>query len=155
VVSAPEEALVTLILGRELIKVLEQLAKAGGFSQERPLTVFFRRGTMGLHKFNRAADIYAVAGKGIDAWTQEWNKAMRQTGSTQDPEERRKIIEAEKAKNLGYQLYKALQQHGGWAQPPGGYPVQLFGPWTRSEGPHKAITDQMLYMHRDHIHVAK
>jgi hypothetical protein len=46
------------------------------------------------------------------------------------------LVEEEKQRNLGYKLYKALQVHGGWAQPQG-YPVQLFGPWTRGEArPH-------------------
>jgi len=32
-------------------------------------------------------------------------------------------------------------------------PVQLFGPWTRSEDPHRTISDRLLRAHRDHIHV--
>jgi len=64
------------------------------------------------------------------------------------------LVEEEKKRNLGYKLYKALQTQGGWAQPPG-FPVQLFGPWTRGEGPHKQISDRLLHAHRDHIHIAK
>ena len=154
VVSPPEDALVTSQLARELGQVLEQFAQTSGFNQENPLTVLFGCGTMGLHKFHRAADIYAVGGKGVGQWMQEWNAAMRQASATQNPQERAKIVAEEKGRNLGYKLYKALQAHGGWAQPQG-YPVQLFGPWTRSEGPHKAISDRLLYMHRDHIHIAK
>jgi hypothetical protein len=56
--------------------------------------------------------------------------------------------------NLGWRLYKALQLYGRWAQPYG-YPIQLFGPWTRSEGPWKHISDRLLRAHLDHIHVAK
>lgn len=154
VVSPPESALVTPPLARELSQVLEQFAQASGFSPEKPLPVLFGRGTMGLHRFHRAADIYAIGGKGVGQWTQEWNAAMRQAAATQKPQEGAKLVAEEKARNLGYKLYKALQAHGGWAQPQG-YPVQLFGPWTRSEGPHKAISDRLLYLHRDHIHVAK
>jgi hypothetical protein len=154
VVSPSESALVTPPLVRELSQVLEQFAQANGFNWEKPLTIRFGRGTMGLHRFGRAADIYAVGGKGIDQWTQEWNAAVRLAANTSEPQERAKMVAEQKAQNLGYNLYKALQMHGGWAQPQG-YPVQLFSPWTRSEGPHKAISDRMLYMHRDHIHVAK
>jgi hypothetical protein len=79
---------------------------------------------------------------------------MRQAASPPNPQECARGVTAEKARNLGYKLYIALQMHGGWVQPQG-YPVQLFGPWTRSEGPHKAISDRLLHAHRDHIHVAK
>lgn len=99
-------------------------------------------------------DIYGVGGKGIGKWAQEWNAAMQTAAAAKDPQERTRIIEEEKRRNTGYKLYMALQTRGGWAQPPG-YPVQLFGPWTRSEGPHKQISDRMLRAHRDHIHVAK
>jgi hypothetical protein len=79
---------------------------------------------------------------------------MRQAATAPTPQERTRLVAEEQGRNLGYKLYKALQAHSGWAQPPG-YPVQLFGPWTRGEGPHKAISDQMLQAHRDHIHIAK
>lgn len=154
VVSPPEDASVMPRLGQELIKFFEQFAQANGFSEEQPLLVAFGRGTMGLHRYHRAADIYSIGDKGIDQWLNEWNTAMRTVSTTQVPEERDKIVSDEKAKNLGYKLYKALQDNDSWIQPLG-YPVQLFGPWTRIEGPHKAISDRMLYLHRDHIHVAK
>jgi hypothetical protein len=141
-------------LAGDLSKVLEQFAGASGFSQENPLTIHFRPGTMGLHRFGRAADIYAVGGKGVGEWAREWNEAMRRAAAESNPQERERIVAEEKARNLGYKLYKALQAHGRWAQPPG-YPVQLFGPWTRIEGPHTAISDRLLSMHWDHIHVAK
>ena len=85
-------------------------------------------------------------------WAQDWNEAMRKANANQ--QERARLVEEEKQRNLGYKLYKALQAQGGWAQPQG-YPVQLFGPWTRGEGPHKAISDRLLQAHRDHIHVAR
>src|SRR5262249_16095863 len=100
------------------------------------------------------ADIYAVGGKGISEWTREWNAAMRQASSTSNPEERAQLVMTEKIRNLGYKLYIVLKTHSGLAQPQG-YPVHLFGPWTRSEGPHKAISDRLLQAHRDHIYVAK
>src|SRR5262245_4464505 len=154
VVSPVEEALVTPLLASELSKVLEQFAQTNGFSAEQPLGLAFKRGALGLHRFGRAADIYAAGGKGIGQWAQEWNEAMRKVNAVADSQERARLVEEEKRRNLGYKLYKALQAHGGWAQP-SNYPVQLFGPWTRGEGPHKKISDQLLQAHRDHIHVAK
>jgi hypothetical protein len=152
VTSPPEHSLVTPPLASALRQVFEQFAQANGFSAEQPLSIAFGRGTLGLHRFGRAADIYAVGEKGLSQWAYDWNSAMRQAATT--PQERARLVAEEQARNLGYKLYKALQAHGGWAQPPG-YPVQLFGPWTRGEGPHKTISDQMLQAHRDHIHVAK
>lgn len=141
-------------LADQINAVLEEFAQAAGSSAEGPLKIVLRPGTMGLHRLGRAVDIYEVGGKGIGQWAQECNAAQRKAAEAKDPTERARIIEEEKKRNLGYKLYKALQARGGWAQPPD-YPVQLFGPWTRSEGPHKQISDRLLRMHRDHIHVAK
>jgi hypothetical protein len=154
VASPPEHSLATAPLASALQQVFEQFAPANGFSAEQPLSVSLRRGTLGLHRAGRAADIYAIGEKGLSQWATEWNSAMRQAATAPTPQERARLVAEEQARNLGYKLYKALQAHGGWAQPPG-YPVQLFGPWTRGEGPHKAISDQLLHAHRDHIHVAK
>ena len=154
VTSPPEHSLVTPPLASALCQVLEPFAQANGFSAEQPLSIVFGRGTLGLHRFGRAADIYAVGDKGIDQWAHDWNSAMRQAATTPTPQERARLVAAEQKRNLGYKLYKALQAHGGWAQPPD-HPVQLFGPWTRGEGPHKTISDGLLQAHRDHIHVAK
>jgi hypothetical protein len=141
-------------LADQLSVVLEEVAQASGATAEGPLKIGLRPGTLGLHRLGRAVDIYGVGGKRIGKWAQEWNAAMQRAAAATDPKERPRIIEEEKARNVGYRLYKALQARGGWAQPQG-YPVQLFGPWTRGEGPHKAISDRLLRMHRDHIHVAK
>src|SRR5215475_12529317 len=154
VVSQVEESLVTPLLASELGKALEQFAQSNGFSAEQPLSISFKRGTLGLHRFGRAADIYAAGGKGIGQWARGWNEAMLKANAVTNPQERARLAEEEKQRNLGYKLYKALQAHGGWAQPKG-YPVQLFGPWTRGEGPHKAISDKLITAHRDHIHVAR
>jgi hypothetical protein len=153
VTSPPEHSLATAPLASALQQVFEKFASANGFSAEQPLSVSFRRGTLGLHRAGRAVDIYAIGEKGLSQWATEWNSAMRRAATASTPQERARLVAEEQVRNLGYKLYKALQAHGGWAQPPG-YPVQLFGPWTRGEGPHKAISDQMLYLHRDHIHVA-
>jgi hypothetical protein len=154
VTSPPEHSLATAPLASALQQVFEKFAPANGFSAEQPLSVSLRRGTLGLHRAGRAADIYAVGEKDLSQWAHEWNSAMRQAATAPSPQERARIVAEEQGRNLGHKLYKALQAHGGWAQPPD-YPVQLFGPWTRGEGPHKAISDQLLHAHRDHIHVAK
>src|SRR5262245_35146661 len=62
VISPVEESLVTPPLAIELSKALEQFAQSNGFSAEQPLDVLFKRGVLGLHRFARAADIYAVGG---------------------------------------------------------------------------------------------
>jgi hypothetical protein len=152
--SPHDQSLATPQLADALNKVLEQFAQSNGFSAEQPLIISFKRGTLGLHRFGRAADIYAVGGKGIGQWAHEWNEAMRKAKAATNQQERARLVDEERRRNLGYKLYKALQAHGGWAQPQG-YPVQLFGPWTRGEGPHKTISDILLHAHRDHIHVAK
>jgi hypothetical protein len=154
IVSPPGHAQVTAQLARHLSKALEQFAEANGFTQEKPLILSFGRGTLGLHRSHRAADIYAVGGKGIVVWAQEWIGVMRRAAAASNPQERESLITTEKQRNLGHKLYKALQSHGGWAQPPR-FPIQLFGPWTRGEGPHKKISDRLLHAHRDHIHVAR
>lgn len=61
-----------------------------------------------------------------------------------DPRQRAEAIAGEQKRNLGYGLYKALQQHGGWwVNPKGWQPyrgvMQLFGPWTATEGPWKTM----------------
>src|SRR4030095_14990122 len=127
-------------LADQLTAVLEEFAQANGSTSGVPLKIVLRPGTMGLHRSGRAVDIYGVGGKGIGRWAQEWNEAVRRAAAANDPAERTRVIDEEKARNLGYKLYKALQARSGWAQPQG-YPVQLFGPWTRGEGPHKAISD--------------
>jgi hypothetical protein len=154
VTSPPEHSLVTPPLASALHRVFEKFARDNRFTAEQPLSVSFGRGTLGLHSLGRAADIYAVGAKGIGQWAHDWNSAMRQAATTPTPQERARLVTEEQGRNLGYKLYKALQAHGGWAQPPD-HPVQLFGPWTRGEGPHKEISDQLLQAHRDHIHVAK
>jgi hypothetical protein len=154
VISQPEQSLVTPTLARALHQVFEEFAQANGFTSEQPLGVSFGRGMLGLHRSGRAADIYAIGEKGLRQWAHEWNAAMPQAATAPTLQERTRLVAEERTRNLGYKLYMALRAHGGWAQPPG-YPVQLFGPWTRGEGPHKAISDQLLSLHRDHIHVAK
>jgi hypothetical protein len=135
--SPPWNALVTRELAEQLHRVLERFAGEAGASPSSRLQIHFEPGIVGHHQVGRAADIYQINGRRLDAWRAEWDQAT--------PEIR--------TRNLGWRLYKSLATYGRWAQPPG-YPVQLFGPWTREEGPWKLISDHLLAAHRDHIHVA-
>ena len=152
--SPPASALVTPELAAELHRVLERFAIEAGAGERQPVRVFFRPGIFGHHQVGRAADIYAVNGLGLDQWKLRWDEAMQRAAAAATPLERQLIAEKEEKANLGWRLYKALQRYGQWAQPYG-YPVQLFGPWTRSEGPWSHISDFLLHAHRDHIHLAK
>jgi hypothetical protein len=152
--SPPANALVTPELAAEVRRALERFSRDAGYSADRPVGIFFKPGTVGHHKSGRAADIYGVGGSGLDIWKKRWTDAMARAAQAGDLEARHGIEREERRRNLGWRLYKALQLHGRWAQPYG-YPIQLFGPWTRSEGPWSFISDSLLHAHRDHIHVAK
>ncbi len=145
---------VTPELRLELRRILERFAEEAGASPQRPIRVSFRSGMFGHHQVGRAVDIYGVGGLGLEKWKRRWDCAMRCAAAAVSPLERRLIVETEEKRNLGWRLYKALQLYGRWAQPYG-YPIQLFGPWTRSEGPWRHISDFLLHAHRDHIHLAK
>jgi hypothetical protein len=154
VVSPPTNALVTRELASELEHVLEKFALEAGFDERHPVTVYFKPGIFGHHRVGRAADIYGVGGIGVGEWKARWDRAQRRMYETLEVHERQAIGAAERQRNLGWRLYKAQQIHGRWAQPYG-FPIQLFGPWTREEGPWIYISDRMLRAHHDHIHVAK
>ena len=152
--SPPRNALVTRDLATELEKVFERFGMKVGNGSDVKISISFRPGIFGHHKVGRAADIYAVGGRGLDEWKRVWDEAERRCSSLGDINLRRAILLNERSRNLGWQLYKALQTCGSWSKPCG-YPIQLFGPWTRSEGPWRQISDFLLNAHRDHIHVAK
>lgn len=152
--SPPCNALVTSELANELEKVFELFGREARNRSNPRIGIFFRPGIFGHHRVGRAADIYAVGGRGLDEWKGLWEDTRRRCSCIADAERRRAIFLNERRKNLGWQLYKALQMGGRWSKPCG-YPIQLFGPWTRSEGPWKQISDFLLNAHRDHIHVAK
>jgi hypothetical protein len=154
VASPPANALVTRELASELEHVLEKFALEAGFDERHPVSVYFKPGIFGHHRVGRAADIYGVGGIAIGEWKARWDRARQRMRETPQSCERAAIAAAECRRNLGWRLYKAHQIHGRWAQPYG-FPIQLFGPWTREEGPWKYISDRMLRAHRDHIHVAK
>lgn len=154
VVSPPGNALVTPELADELGRVLERFAVEAGASERQPVTIFFKPGIFGHHQVGRAADIYAVNGTGLDEWKRRWDEVQQTAANAATPLQRRLILETKEKRNLGWRLYKALQRYGRWAQPYG-YPIQLFGPWTRTEGPWRYISDFLLRAHRDHIHMAR
>ena len=151
VASPPANALVTRELASELEHVLEKFSLEAGFDERHPVSVYFNPGIFGHHRVGRAADIYGVGGIGIGEWKARWDRARQGIRETQERREREAIATAERKRNLGWRLYKSHQIHGRWAQPYG-FPIQLFGPWTREEGPWKYISDRMLRAHRDHIH---
>ncbi len=154
-VASPESsARVTREMADELSRALERFAVEAGFDGRRRVSVFFKPGIFGHHQLARAVDIYAVGGVEIDQWKRRWDEACRRAAQATDAATREIITRREPVTNLGWRLYKALQLYGRWAQPYG-YPIQLFGPWTRSEGPWKHISDRLLRAHLDHIHVAK
>lgn len=144
---------VTPVLAAELVRVLERFAAEAGFDGARPVSIEFRPGVVGHHQVGRASDIYGVGGIGIGAWKRRWDEVLAELRQMPQPLAASRL-ERERNRNLGWRLYKALQHHGRWSQPYG-YPIQLFGPWTRSEGPWKPISDRLLRAHGDHIHVAK
>jgi hypothetical protein len=152
-VGPPEGARLRAALAAELARALERFALEAGATPERPLAVELRPGVVGHHRVGRAADLYGVGGVGLAVWKQRWDAALRTAALARDCDAARLALARERATNLGWRLYRALQCHGRWAQPYG-YPVQLFGPWTRDEGPWRFISDKLLHAHRDHIHVA-
>ena len=152
--SPPENALVTRELARELHKVLEQFGRELNGTCGSKVGVVFKSGIFGHHKVGRAVDIYAVGGVGLDVWKKRWDQARQSLPGAAGAFERQRTLDNERRNNLGWRLYKTLQNCGHWSQPYG-FPIQLFGPWTREEGPWKYISDFLLNAHRDHIHVAK
>lgn len=142
--------MVTRELARELKGVLERFAREAGFGARHPVEVRFRPGIFGHHRVGRAADIYGVGDSGMEIWKCRWDAAQK--AGARDGES--DAMQRERTRNLGWRLYKSLQRYGRWSQPPG-YPIQLFGPWTREEGPWNWISDFLLRAHRDHIHVAR
>jgi len=178
IVSPPERRLVTPELAEALEPVFQRFAHQEGFSPQKPLAIALARGFQpgsAGHGEGRAADIAAVDGKSLLEWKREWDRAMAAAEKLPDAQQCAEAIAAERKRNRAYGLYKALQEYGGWRVNPKGWRVyrgvmQLFGPWTATEGPWAAmqITDPNPYQrqrladqhwvfeaHQDHIHVAK
>ena len=151
--NPPAAALVRPALAAQLQRVLERFAAEAGATPARPVAIEFRPGVVGHHQVGRAADLYAVGGGGLAGWKRRWDTDLRAALHQPDRDLARLALARMRAGNLGWRLYRALQCHGRWAQPYG-YPIQLFGPWTRDEGPWRFVSDKLLHAHRDHIHVA-
>jgi len=178
IASPPARGRVTPQLAEALEAVFERFAREHGFTRDKPLEVRlargFQAGSQG-HGEGRAADIVAVSGKSLLAWKQEWDKEMAACEKLTDGPQREAAIASERRRNLGYGLYAALQEFGGWRVNPQGWRVyrhimQLFGPWTATQGPWRAmqIEDPSAYQrqrladqrwvfqaHQDHLHVAR
>lgn len=150
----PARSAVRPDVAAELARVFDIFAREAGATEQEPISILIRPGIFGHHQVGRAVDVYGVGGRGLDAWIERWERALARAAQATTPLERRLIREREENSNLGWRLYKAMQRHGRWAQPYG-HPIQLFGPWTRREGPWRFISDFLLRAHRDHIHVAK
>lgn len=106
VCSPPASAVVTRALAEELRRVLERFAADAGFSDARPVGVFFRPGVVGHHRVGRAADIYATNAIGLDVWKARWDSAMARARQEEDPAMRAAIVRDERRQNLGWRLYK-------------------------------------------------
>jgi hypothetical protein len=178
ITSLPARGLVTPELAEALETVFERFAREHSFTHEEPLDMRLSRGFKADsygHGEGRAADIATVGGKSLLEWKQEWDRAIAIAEKLSDPQQHTEAIGVEQRRNLGYGLYKALQEHGGWRvdqmswRPYRGV-MQLFGPWTATEGPWKImqikapnpyqrqrLADQhwVFQAHQDHIHVAK
>jgi hypothetical protein len=178
IASPPARGLVTPELAEALETVFERFARERGFTPESPLEIElsrgFKAGSQG-HGQGRAADIAAVGDKSILEWKQEWDRAAPAAAKVAEPQRDADPLAAERQRNLGYGLYKALQAHGGWRVNEAGWRpyrgvTQLFGPWTAIEGPwqpmriedpnpyqRQRLADQewVFQAHQDHIHVAR
>jgi hypothetical protein len=164
-------SLVTPSLAHALEETLEHFAQHNGFSRDCRLDIEFARGLHAAapgHAEGRAADISAVGGKGLREWKAQWDAALRASEAIPNEQEREAAWASEQKCNLGYGLYQALRNRGGWRV--AGGVVQLFGPWTPTDGPWKEICPEradeqqlrrkaeqqkIFQVHEDHIHVAK
>jgi len=178
ITSSPVRGLVRPELAEALETVFERFSHDRGFTPEKPLEIRLSRGFQAGspgHGEGRAADVAAVDGKSLLEWKQEWDRAIASAEKLSDPQQQADAIAAEQKRNLGYGLYKALQEHNGWRVDPKGWRpyrgvMQLFGPWTATEGPWKAmqikeanpyqrqrLADQqwVFRAHQDHVHVAR
>jgi hypothetical protein len=178
IVSPPQHGLVRPELAAAVEIVFETFARTCGATPEKPLEIRLARGFQSGspgHGEGRALDIRAIGGKELRAWKQEWDQAMEAAEQISNADEKAQAIAAEQKRNLGFGLYRALQEHGGWRVNRAGWRpyrnvTQLFGPWTDTQGPWKPmqienptayqrlrLVDQqwVFRQHQDHIHVAR
>jgi hypothetical protein len=169
VVTPPARSLVAPDLAATLEAVLERFAGAHGFTPGQPLAVAFGRGQQfdsPGHWDGRAIDIVAVAGRGFREWKRRWDRAHADAQRLPAGD---RAATAEHRSNLGHRLYTALRDHGGWRVNDEGWRpyrglVQLFGPWTATDGPwppdrptpvQQRDRAWVLRSHQDHIHAAR
>src|SRR6266540_3907653 len=166
-ISPGERNLVTPELAQALEKAFETFAARCGFTAVDPVTIELRRGYEAGdrgHGRGMAADIQAVGGQSISYWAQEFAKATAQAKFIGDESQRRSLMAQQTSSNLGYLLYRTLQEQGGWRVY--NQVVQLFGPWTPRLGPWKRLhfeypdevqkrilfeQERIYQAHRDHI----
>jgi hypothetical protein len=157
-------------LAEALERVFERFAERSGFTPQNPLPITLTRGYEAGdrgHSSGLAADIASVGGRGLREWKQDWDRAVARAGQLPNPEARRAALVGEARRNLGYQLYCALLEQGGWRV--FNNVVQLFGPWTDQLGPWRRVRfdrptaaqrqfmaeqERIFQAHQDHIHVA-
>jgi hypothetical protein len=143
ITSPSAHGLVRPDLAEALETIFDCFAQKYGFTPEQPLEIRLTRGFNAgspCHGQGRAADIADVGGKSLLEWKQEWDQAIAAAEKLSDPQQRSEAITAEQKRNLGYGVYKALQEHGGWRVNPEGWRpyqsmMQLFDPWAATEGP--------------------
>ena len=170
IISPTDRNLVAPALADVLKELFEQFAVRRGFTPQAPLTIALTRGYAAGdrgHGSGLAVDIASVGGRGFSEWKQDWDRAMTQSKLLPDPEARQAAMAAEASRNLGYQLYRVLMDHGGWRV--FNNVVQLFGPWTERLGPWRRLhleapsdaqrqmmaeQERIFQAHQDHIHVA-
>jgi hypothetical protein len=134
-------------LAEVLETVFEGFAHEHSFTAEKPLEISltrgFKAGSPG-HGEGRAADIADVGTESLLEWKQEWDRAIAASEKLFDPQQQAEAMAAEQKRNLGYALYKTLQEHGDWRVAPKGWRpcrgvMQPFSLWTTAEGPWKAM----------------
>jgi len=171
ITSSFQRNLVAPPLAQALEELFERFAINSGFSARDPIAIAFSRGYEDCdrgHGSGLATDIAGVAGRGLGEWKEQWDRAAISAQRQPDRAAARAAMALEARRNLGYRLYCALLEYGGWRVY--NNVVQLFGPWTSQLGPWRhlniaqpnaeqsqLIAEQarIFQAHQDHIHVAR
>jgi len=115
ITSPPARGVVAPELAESLETVFERFAQEHSFTSEKSLEIQlsrgFKAGSYG-HGEGRAADIAGIDGKSLLQWKQEWDRATAGAEKNSDPQHGAEATAAEQKRNLGYGLYKTLQEHG-------------------------------------------
>ena len=111
-------------LAEAIENVFETFARTCGATREKPLEIRLARGFQRgspRHGEGPALEILAVGGKALRAWREEWDKAMEAAEQISNADEKDQATASEQKRNLGFALYKALQNHGDWRENRGGW----------------------------------